>query len=120
MLIVAKPPSLLTGLGVMSATMVTPGRAFEAVTHCGKPRRKKLDLILGEQYDVSLAAEVIVDIGDRCVSQRLPRRVLRGVEQGRRRWWHDSADIAARPHDFLQAMAQGRGIDRRGNHRADL
>ena len=119
-LIVAKPPSLLTGLGVMSATMVTPGMAFEAVAHGGEARRQELDLVLRQEHDVGLAAELVVDVGDRRVGQRLAGRVLRRVEERGRRRRHDGADIAAGPHDLLEAVAQRRRIDRRRDDGADL
>ena len=86
----------------------------------GEPRRQELDLVLGQEHDVRLAAELVVDVGGRRVGERLPGLVLRGVEQRRRRRRHDGADIAARPHDFLEAVAQGRRIDRRGDDAADL
>ena len=69
MLIVAKPPSLLTGFGVMSATMVTPGKAFSASRIAGEARRQKLDLVLRQQHDVGLAAELLVDVVGRGVAE---------------------------------------------------
>ena len=69
-LIVAKPPSLLTGSGVMSATMVDARKGLQAVAHRGKPWREKLDLILRQQDDVRLSAQMFVDVGLAAVSER--------------------------------------------------
>ena len=55
--IVAKPPSLFTVGGEMSATMVTPGMSFERVAHGGEARREELQAVVRQQHDLGLAAE---------------------------------------------------------------
>ena len=54
---VAKPPSLLTGLGEMSATMLTPGMSRRESRNRDETRREELQAVLGQQHDVGLAAE---------------------------------------------------------------
>ena len=105
----AKPPSLLTGLAAMSATIVTPGSCLRPSRMASKRGDKILHRVLRQQDDDGLAAEFGVDVRDRRVGQHLPRCILRRVEQQRRRRRHDGADKGSRPDDLCSSGLSAAG-----------
>ena len=118
--IVAAPPSLLTVSGDMSATMVTPGMSFSESRIATNRGARNCRLSWVSSTTLRLAAEPVADVGGRRIAQHLAGQILRRVEERGRGRRHDGADIGAGPDHLLQAAAERRRIDRRGDHRADF
>ena len=82
------------------------GNILQGIAHRDKARSQKLEIVVGQQDDVGLAAELAPDVFGRRVAEHLACQVLRRVQNRGRRRRNDRSDIGTRPDHLLQAVTE--------------